>query len=40
MKKTYLPAGIDITVLDTEDVLTTSGSFNPNDGKSDSAGWT
>lgn len=40
MKKTYLPARIEITVLETDDVLTTSELFNPNDGKSDETGWT
>ena len=40
MKKAYLPAELEIVLLETDDVLTVSSEFNPGDGKSDSAGWT
>ena len=40
MKKAYMPAEIEITILETDDVLQTSEIFNPEDGKSDDAGWT
>lgn len=39
MKKTYLPAQIDVVLLQDEDVLKVSG-FDPNNGTSDSKGWT
>ena len=40
MKKVYEPAKIEIAVLLTDDILTVSDTFDPEDGKSDSAGWT
>ena len=39
MKKTYMPAEVEIIVLDTEDILKTSSTFNPEDGKYDENGW-
>ena len=39
MKKQYLPVQIDVVILQSEDVLKVS-SFDPNEGTSDSNGWT
>ena len=40
MKKTYLPAQVEIVLLETDDVLKVSNTFDPNEGTSDSLGWT
>ena len=41
MKKTYMPAEVEIIVLDTEDILTTSPGtdFDVDDGTYDENGW-
>ena len=42
MKKTYMPAEVEIIVLETEDVLKVSNTdddFDINDGKYDEDGW-
>lgn len=40
MKKQYLPAQVEIVVLEDVDVLKVSGDFDPNEGTSDGSGWT